>query len=246
MIIDGNGLRVVKAYDSPEHGVTRTFQDVRLFDQITVWDNIMVTLTERRVFHSLFQRRSAERDDKARRILRSVGMWEKRDSLAMDLSYGSESCWRLAAPCLWTSERICSMSLSRACFPRCWESVKDIMKRLRDEGHAIVFISHNMDIVRELSDHIIVLDSGRLLTEGEVEEALTRPEVIDAYLGLSMDALEHDTEADGQGRHPILTFPHRGGRDFLAYSRAPAPIAPMTRCCSNYPACRCDTARSWR
>ena len=40
-----------------------------------------------------------------------------------------------------------------------------------------------MDIVRELSDHIIVLDSGRLLTEGEVEEALTRPEVIDAYLG---------------------------------------------------------------
>ena len=78
----------MKAYDSPEHGVTRTFQDVRLFDQITVWDNIMVTLTERRVFHALFQRRSAERDDKARRILRSVGMWDKRDSLAMDLSYG--------------------------------------------------------------------------------------------------------------------------------------------------------------
>ena len=68
-------------------------------------------------------------------------------------------------------------------FPQMLESVKDIMKRLRDEGHAIVFISHNMDIVRELSDHIIVLDSGRLLTEGEVEEALTRPEVIDAYLG---------------------------------------------------------------
>ena len=55
---------------------------------------------------------------------------------------------------------------------------------MRDQGRTILFISHNMDIVRELSDHLFVLDSGRLLIEGEVEEALSRPEVIEAYLGV--------------------------------------------------------------
>ena len=54
---------------------------------------------------------------------------------------------------------------------------------MRDQGHTLVFISHNMDIVRELPDHLIVLDSGKLLTEGEVHEVLSRAEVIEAYLG---------------------------------------------------------------
>ena len=58
------------------------------------------------------------------------------------------------------------------------------MKSMRDQGRTILFISHNMDIVHELSDHLFVLDSGRLLIEGEVEEALSRPEVIEAYLGV--------------------------------------------------------------
>jgi ABC-type branched-subunit amino acid transport system ATPase component len=61
--------------------------------------------------------------------------------------------------------------------------VKELMKTMRDDGHAIIFVSHNMDIVRELSDYIIVMDSGTLLAEGEVDDVLSRPEVIEAYLG---------------------------------------------------------------
>ena len=68
-------------------------------------------------------------------------------------------------------------------FPQMLERVKDIMKGVRDRGHTLIFVSHNMDIVRELTDHIIVLDSGKLLTEGEVEEVLSSEEVIEAYLG---------------------------------------------------------------
>ena len=68
-------------------------------------------------------------------------------------------------------------------FPQMLERIKGILKQVRDDGRTVLFISHNMDIVRELSDHLIVLDSGRLLVEGEVDEVLTREEVIEAYLG---------------------------------------------------------------
>ena len=61
--------------------------------------------------------------------------------------------------------------------------VKDIFKDLRSKGKSILFITHNMDIVRELSDHLIVMDSGELLVEGDVDEVLARREVIEAYLG---------------------------------------------------------------
>ena len=54
---------------------------------------------------------------------------------------------------------------------------------MREQGNTIIFVSHNMDIVRELSDHLFVLDSGTLLAVGEVDEVLSRPNVIDAYLG---------------------------------------------------------------
>ena len=68
-------------------------------------------------------------------------------------------------------------------FPQMLERIKGIMKQLRDDGRTVIFVSHNMDIVRELSDHLIVLDSGRLLTEGDVEFVLSSEEVIEAYLG---------------------------------------------------------------
>ena len=68
-------------------------------------------------------------------------------------------------------------------FPQMIERVKGIMRSIREREHTIILISHNMDIVRELPDHLIVLDSGTLLAEGDVDEVLGRPEVIEAYLG---------------------------------------------------------------
>ena len=63
------------------------------------------------------------------------------------------------------------------------EQVKAILARMRDERRTVVFVSHNMDIVRELTDHLIVLDSGELLAHGDADDVLGRPEVIEAYLG---------------------------------------------------------------
>ena len=183
VIIDGVGLRVVHAHETPDHGLTRTFQEVRLFDQITVWDNIMVVLTDRRLFPSLFERIRPANRRKAQEILESVGMWEKRDSLAMELSYGQRKLLEIGRAMAMDVQTYLFDEPFAGLFPQMLERVKDIMKQMRTDGYTIVFVSHNMDIVRELSDRIIVLDSGTLLAAGDVEPVLGSAEVIEAYLG---------------------------------------------------------------
>ena len=69
VVIDGASVKVVKAHENPAHGLTRTFQEVRLFDQVTVWDNLMVVLTERRLFPALLERVKPVQRDKVRGIL---------------------------------------------------------------------------------------------------------------------------------------------------------------------------------
>ena len=68
-------------------------------------------------------------------------------------------------------------------FPEMIKTVISVIKELRDAGKAVVLIEHNMDLIRELSNHVVVLDAGKLLAEGAPEEVLSRRDVIEAYLG---------------------------------------------------------------
>ena len=183
VIVDGVGLRVVKAHETPSHGLTRTFQEVRLFDQISVWDNIMVVLTERRLLPAMMERTGSAHREKAQRVLERVGMWEKRRSLAMDLSYGQRKLLEIGRAIALDVNTYLFDEPFAGLFPNMIEPVKEIMKEMRADGRTLVFISHNMDIVRELPDRIVVLDSGALLAEGDVNEVLGSEEVIEAYLG---------------------------------------------------------------
>lgn len=183
VVINGVGLKVAKAHQMPGLGVTRTFQEVRLFDQISVLDNILVVLTNRKVFQAVFERTSSGHRNGAREILEAVGMWEKRQSLAGELSYGQRKLLEIGRAMALGVNIFLLDEPFAGLFPQMVERVKAILKRMRDEGRTIIFVSHNMEIVREMSDHIIVMDSGQLLTSGDVEVVLNRQEVIDAYLG---------------------------------------------------------------
>ena len=183
VVIDMVGIRVLKAHKTPDHGITRTFQEVRLFDQITVWDNIMVVLTDRRLFPSLIERTNPRHKERAKSILQSVGMWEKRDAMAGDLSYGQRKLLEIGRAMALDVGIYLFDEPFAGLFPQMLERVKTILKDMRERKRTIIFVSHNMDIVRELSDHIFVLDSGTLLAVGEVDEVLGRSNVIDAYLG---------------------------------------------------------------
>ena len=184
VILDGERLRTVHPYDAPAHGLTRTFQEVRLFEQMSTLDNMLITMTERRLLPALFERNRRAHRERTESILRGVGIWESRDALAMNLSYGQRKLLEIGRV-MAMDARICLFDEPFAgLFPQMLERVKTIIRQMRDEGRTIIFISHNMDIVRELSDRVIVLDSGELLAPaGEAEDVLNRPEVIEAYLG---------------------------------------------------------------
>ena len=181
--IDGQRLSTIRAYETPDHSITRTFQEVRLFDQISVLDNILVALTTRKLWPSLFERTRRGYRDRAQEILEKVGMWDKQSSLAMDLSYGQRKLLEIGRAMALNVNIYLLDEPFAGLFPQMLEVVKDILKRMRDEGRTIIFVSHNMDIVREMANHLIVMDGGQLLLSGEVEDVLNQPEVISAYLG---------------------------------------------------------------
>ena len=183
VIIDGVGMRVVRAHENPDHNLTRTFQEVRLFEQITVWDNIMVVLTARGMLPALLERVRPSQRQRAQSILETVGLWDKRGELAMNLSYGQRKLLEIGRAMAMDVSTYLFDEPFAGLFPRMLERVLSILKQMREDGYKIIFVSHNMDIVREMSDHLIVLDSGRLLGEGEPDEVLGRQEVIEAYLG---------------------------------------------------------------
>ena len=183
VVVDGARLRVVRAHEISQRGLTRTFQEVRLFDQVKVIDNLLVVLGERRLLPSLLQRGDHAMQARARQILELVGMWQKRDALAGELSYGQRKLIEVGRALAMGVDTYLFDEPFAGLFPQMVERVKEILRRLRSDGKTIVFISHNMEIVRELSDRIIVLESGTKLAEGEVAPVLASPEVIEAYLG---------------------------------------------------------------
>lgn len=183
VVIDGQRLRTIHAYETPDHGITRTFQEVRLFDQISVMDNILVVLTTRKFWSAIFQRTRRQHRARAQEILEQVGMWEKRDALAMDLSYGQRKLLEIGRAMALNVNIYLLDEPFAGLFPQMLERVKILLKDMREQGRTIIFVSHNMEIVREMADHLIVLDGGKLLLAGEVEDVLNQPEVISAYLG---------------------------------------------------------------
>jgi ABC-type branched-subunit amino acid transport system ATPase component len=189
IIAGAERLQKVEAYEVPVFGVTRTFQDVRLFEQMPVLDNLLVVLTERSVWRSVFEKHTAFHLEKAEEALKKVGLWEKRNELAKNLSYGQRKLLEIARVLAMIHGGIGDINVVfldepfAGLFPEMIKIVSGVMKELRDQGKAIVLIEHNIDLIRELSDNIYVLDSGELLAEGKPTEVLARSDVIDAYLG---------------------------------------------------------------
>jgi ABC-type branched-subunit amino acid transport system ATPase component len=176
-------LSKIRPFEVKEYGMTRTFQDVRLFEQMPVLDNVLVVLTERGVFSALFEKHGKLHLAKAEEVLKRVGIWEKRHQLAKNLSYGQRKLLEIARVLAMNPDIIFFDEPFAGLFPEMLKVVVGVMQELKQQGKTQILVEHNMELIRELSDHVLVLDSGELLAEGNPAEVLSRREVIEAYLG---------------------------------------------------------------
>jgi ABC-type branched-subunit amino acid transport system ATPase component len=181
--VAGAELRRIKPHDVPAHGITRTFQNVRLFEQMTVLDNLLVVLTKRGVVASLLERSQPEHLERARVLLGRVGLQEKETQLAETLSYGQRKLLEIARALAMDARVYLFDEPFAGLFPEMVQTIVEIVRSLREEGRTVVLIEHDMSVIRQLADSIVVMDEGRLLAQGEPNEVLERREVVDAYLG---------------------------------------------------------------
>ena len=183
VLVDGAVLQKIAAFDVSWYGVTRTFQEVRLFNQMSVLDNLLVVLTERNVAGAFFERHSAYHLKRAEELLLKINLWEKRHEQAGNLSYGQRKLLEIARALAIGSEIYLLDEPFAGLFPEMVKIIVGILEELRAEGKTVVLIEHNMDLIRALSDRVIVMDGGTLLAEGKPDEVLGKAEVIEAYLG---------------------------------------------------------------
>lgn len=189
LIAGSTKLTKLSAPEVAAYGLTRTFQDVRLFEQMTVLDNVLVVLTDRPVFRAFFEKHNNLHLAQVEEVLRKLGLWEKRDELAANLSYGQRKLLEIARVTAMMHSGVGEINIFlfdepfAGLFPEMIKIVTNILQELKRENKVVVLIEHNMDLIRELSDRVIVLDAGQLLAEGAPESVLAQPEVIEAYLG---------------------------------------------------------------
>lgn len=183
IIIKGISLSKIKTYEATSFGITRTFQNIKLFEQMTVLDNILVVITKRNLWSALFEKHKDYHLKQAEEVSKKVNLWEKKNELAINLSYGQRKLLEIA--------RAISMDVNiflfdepfAGLFPEMRKIIVSVIKELKKHGKTIVLIEHNMDLIRELSDNLIVMDEGKLLAEGNPEKILSQKNVIEAYLG---------------------------------------------------------------
>jgi branched-chain amino acid transport system ATP-binding protein len=165
------------------YGITRTFQNVRLFEQMTVLDNILVAETERNVFGSLFEGHAQCHYKTAEEVLRKVGLLENKNRLAVSLSYGQRKLLEIARVLAMKSRIYLFDEPFAGLFPEMIKIISSIIQELKRENKTVILVEHDMGLIRELCEHILVMDEGKLLAQGDPGSVLGKREVIEAYLG---------------------------------------------------------------
>jgi len=193
VVINSEHLQKVARSQIARLGITRTFQNIRLIQQISVLDNVLLALTERSVWKSLLERTNKLQIETAENILKEVGLFEKRNENAEKLSYGQRKLLEIARALATRLDSPSARQVSAkiyffdepfaGLFPEMRKTVSEILRQLRDGDAAVVLIEHDMTLIRDLADYCYVLDSGKVIAEGTPEKVLAEPHVVEAYLG---------------------------------------------------------------
>ena len=192
--LDGEQIKYISPDKINHKGIARTFQNIRLFNNMTVVRNVMVGLANRpeykcNVFESLFRlprhfKVEKEMREKAKEMLRIFDLEQERNNLACNLSYGKQRKLEIARS-LATNPKILLLDEPAAGMnPHETEDLAKTIRFIRDHfDMTILLIEHDMNFVSDLCDEVTVLNFGTVLAQGETKTVLQDPEVIKAYIG---------------------------------------------------------------
>ncbi len=175
-------------------GIARTFQNIRLWKSMSVFDNVL-TAKHMRAKHNVFSatfRTSAKEEARMRieteALLKEQGLWEFRDELATSLPYGLQRRLEIARALATEPKLLLLDEPAAGMNPQETEELTAFIGEIREKYNlTILLIEHHMNLVMDISDRIYVIDFGKLIAEGTPSEVQKNERVIDAYLGVGDD-----------------------------------------------------------
>jgi len=192
---DGRPVHGVPAHRLVRSGMVRTFQLTKVLSRMTVLENMRLGAPEQRgegllraLVRPLWARQEAEITARAEALLTRFALGRMRDEYAGSLSGGQRKLLEMARA-LMTSPRMVMLDEPMAGVnPALTQTLLDHVRTLRDEGMTVLFVEHDMDMVRDISDWVVVMAQGRVIAEGPPAVVMSDPAVVDAYLGAHHDA----------------------------------------------------------
>lgn len=192
IVLDGNLLTGKKTIDISKAGIARTFQNIRLFKDMSVLDNVKAGLHNRNrysfldgIFHTpAYKRVEHEMDEQAMELLRVFELDSEAETLAANLPYGKQRRLEIARAMATGPKLLLLDEPAAGMNPNETEALMDMIRFVRDHFNlTVLLIEHDMRLVSGICEELTVLNFGEVLAQGKTEDVLSNPQVITAYLG---------------------------------------------------------------